>query len=305
MNKKEIYFSDNAKDWDIKIIQSIFTDFKISDQSYIRKAVWQFPLEVFIQLWNEIKEVNDLLKNQIPKALEEKYSNKNINFHIKQTDLWREIIISNEKIFITEKWEPKEFKSIDELLIYLNPQEDDLKLEIKDEKICINYKWFPFCLKSELSWNDVVWFLKWWLDSYVKSWLQVWEMKKDIIKYIMTVSITLIWVIIWVIIKEPIVYIKIFLNISLVTFFLSILLSIIYWAFYINFWKNLMEKVTKESVSMFQKIHKEDSITPIMEYINNIWKYAKKVNKEKYIYWWILWSFVLWLILLILSFICK
>jgi len=305
MNKKEIYFSDNAKDWDIKIIQSIFTDFEISDESYIRKAVWQFVLEVFIQLWNEIKEVNELLKNKIPKALEEKYSNKNINFHIKQTDLWREIIISNEKIFITEKWEPKEFQNINELLIYLNPQEDDLKLEIKDEKICINYKWFPFCLKSELSWNDVVWFLKWWLDSYVKSWLQVWEMKKDIIKYIMTVSITLIWVIIWVIIKEPIVYIKIFLNISLVTFFLSILLSIIYWAFYINFSKNLMEKVTKESVSMFQKIYKEDSLTPIMEYFNNIWMYAKKVNKEKYIYWWILWSFVLWLILLILSFICK
>ena len=308
--KKEIFFSDNIKDWDIEIIQSVFVDYKIINKRFLRKAIWQFPLEIYLEIWNEIKDVIELLENnKITDALGKKYSSDEINFHIKQ--IWKEIIISKNSIWIIEKWEWKSFNDINQLLKYLwklkeeKLDDKDFKLEIKGEKICVNYKWFPFHFKSELDWKDLVWFIKWWLDSYVKSWLQIWEMKKDIIKYIMTVSITLIWVIIWVIIKAPNSSISWFLNTSLFLFFISILISVWYWAFYINFWKDLMEKLTKESFLMFKKIDWENTIEIVMKFINNFINLAKKLNKEKYLYYSILSTFVLWLISLISSFIFK
>jgi len=250
---KEIYFSENIKKSDIENIKLVFGNSMISEKRYIRKAIWQFPLEIFIVIWNEIKEVINFLENEkINKALEKEYSNKKVNFHIKQD--WRDIIINKKEIFIIENWDWKTFNNKIDLINYLknkNNQNKDFKLEIKDEKICMNYKWLPFYFKSELEWKDLLWILKIWLDSYVKTWLQIWEMKKDIIKYIMTVSITLIWVIIWVFIKSPNSWIKWILNISLFFLFISIVIWILYWAFYINFWKNVMEKITKESYILF------------------------------------------------------
>jgi len=304
---KEIYFSENIKESDIENIKIIFNNSIISKKRYIRKATWQFPLEIFIIIWNEIKEAIELLENEkIKKVLEKEYSNEKVNFHIKQD--WRDIIINKKEIFIIENGEKKSFNSKTDLIDYLknkNNLNDDFKLEIKDENICMNYKGLPFYFKSELDWKDLLWILKMWLDSYVKTWLQIWEMKKDIIKYIMTVSITLIWVIIWVFIKSPNYWIKWILNFSLFFLFLSIVIGVLYWAFYINFWKNVMEKITKESFIMFKKINWKDTLWQIMTFLNNFTNLWKQLNKEKYIYYSILITFIIWLISLIFSFILK
>ena len=304
---KEIYFSENIKKSDIKNIEWIFNDSKISENRYIRKGIWQYPLEIFIVIWNEIKESIELLESKkIEKALRKEYSNKKVKFHIKQE--WREIILNNTKVFITENWKSKEFNNRVDLIDYLknkNEQNEKFKLEIKDEKICINYRWLPFYFKSELDWKDLLWIIKMWLDSYVKTWLQIWEMKKDIIKYIMTVSITLIWVIIWVFIKAPNSWIRWALNFSLFFLFVSIIIGVLYWAFYINFWKNVMEKITKESFIMFKKIDWENILWTILNFLNNFTNLWKQLNKEKYIYYSILITFVIGLIFLISSFIFK